>query len=278
MDKENKNNMLSSNNDKNINVLKVDIDVMFSGDTFGLFVFKKTERIVSALYLLSGFMSDNEPMKNKIRTVAVDMLESALSLSNRIWGEDYFHKNLLEEIFEASVLFDVAKTVNMISKMNYEIIATELKKLADFIVSSTNTYSSAKIALEQNFFDGDYNYIPDQKNLSELKNTDKNIYGFYPSFDKGQKDIKDITNNDVLNKMSVKETAPTDKNKKDKTNRQDIILSMLKGGKKLTTKDFVVNIKDCSEKTIQRELLSMVANGVLKKEGERRWSKYFLAS
>ena len=95
MDKENKNNILSSNNDKNINVLKVDIDVMFSGDTFGLFVFKKTERIVSALYLLSGFMSDNEPMKNKIRTVAVDMLESALSLSNRIWGEDYFHKNLL---------------------------------------------------------------------------------------------------------------------------------------------------------------------------------------
>jgi len=46
---------------------------------------------------------------------------------------------------------------------------------------------------------------------------------------------------------------------------------------KLTIKDFTKNIKDCSEKTIQRELLAMVAKGVLKKEGERRWSKYFLS-
>ena len=52
---------------------------------------------------------------------------------------------------------------------------------------------------------------------------------------------------------------------------------MLKGGAKLTIKDFAKNIKDCSDKTIQRELISMVTSGVLKKEGERRWSKYFLA-
>ena len=30
------------------------------------------------------------------------------------------------------------------------------------------------------------------------------------------------------------------------------------------------------EKTLQRELVSMVNDGVLKKTGEKRWSKYFL--
>ena len=30
------------------------------------------------------------------------------------------------------------------------------------------------------------------------------------------------------------------------------------------------------EKTLQRELLAMVADGVLKKEGEKRWSRYFI--
>jgi hypothetical protein len=32
----------------------------------------------------------------------------------------------------------------------------------------------------------------------------------------------------------------------------------------------------CSEKTLQRELVSMVKNGVLDKMGEKRWSRYFL--
>jgi hypothetical protein len=41
-------------------------------------------------------------------------------------------------------------------------------------------------------------------------------------------------------------------------------------------KDFVKVIPECSEKTIQRELLDLVGKGVLKKEGERRWSTYSL--
>ena len=32
----------------------------------------------------------------------------------------------------------------------------------------------------------------------------------------------------------------------------------------------------CGEKTLQRELVSMVSDGVLKKTGEKRWSKYSL--
>jgi predicted HTH transcriptional regulator len=93
----------------------------------------------------------------------------------------------------------------------------------------------------------------------------------------GQSIVKDNMKNNVLNKMSDKNQKTDNKTIKDKNDRQDTIKSMLKGGIKLTIKDFAKNIKDCSEKTIQRELVEMVAKGVLKKEGERRWSKYFLA-
>jgi len=41
-------------------------------------------------------------------------------------------------------------------------------------------------------------------------------------------------------------------------------------------KDFAKVITDISEKTIQRELLDLVQRGVIKKEGERRWSRYSL--
>ena len=38
------------------------------------------------------------------------------------------------------------------------------------------------------------------------------------------------------------------------------------------------SLSSCSEKTLQRELISMVKNGVLNKTGEKRWSRYFLVS
>ena len=62
-----------------------------------------------------------------------------------------------------------------------------------------------------------------------------------------------------------------------KTNRQNIILGLLKKKKELTIKDIALIIKDCSEKTIQRELISLISLGVLKRTGERRWSKYSLS-
>lgn len=59
--------------------------------------------------------------------------------------------------------------------------------------------------------------------------------------------------------------------------RRATILALLQRKDRLTVKDVSAVIKDCSEKTIQRELLALVAQGVLVKEGERRWSTYRLA-
>ena len=61
-----------------------------------------------------------------------------------------------------------------------------------------------------------------------------------------------------------------------KTGRQEMIITILKGQSNLTIKDFSKVIKDCSEKTIQRELIELLEKGVIKKEGERRWSRYSL--
>ncbi len=59
--------------------------------------------------------------------------------------------------------------------------------------------------------------------------------------------------------------------------RRARILALLQTRERVSIKDVVREITDCSEKTIQRELAALVAQGVLKKEGERRWSTYTLA-
>lgn len=262
------NNQIKVNNQDSL-VIRINPETLFEGDSYGLFVFKKTERIVTAIYLLTGVMSDKEPMREKLRGLATDMLSTAFGMSERVWGEEIFQKNLASTVCEISTLFDIAETTKMISKMNHKIIAEELKKLSDFLKTSSQNYSSAKIAFEPTLFDGDYNYV--SENNFQKKNIIQN------TSDKGHTIVKDILVEGEQNKMSVKKVQSTNRTSKDKINRQDVILGMLKDGSKLTIKDFAKNIRDCGEKTIQRELLSMVSKGLLKKEGERRWSKYFLA-
>src|SRR3989344_2735178 len=62
----------------------------------------------------------------------------------------------------------------------------------------------------------------------------------------------------------------------ERDDRRKVILALIKQRPALTVKDIVGNIPHVSEKTIQRELLSMVADGILHKRGERRWSTYSL--
>jgi len=58
--------------------------------------------------------------------------------------------------------------------------------------------------------------------------------------------------------------------------RSGRIIGLLKDTDGLGIKDIANVITDCSEKTIQRELMSLIENGLVRREGERRWSRYFL--
>ncbi len=72
-------------------------------------------------------------------------------------------------------------------------------------------------------------------------------------------------------------TASPTVNQPIKNDRQVTIINTIKEKGELSIKDLTDVIKGCSEKTIQRELISLVTDGVLYKTGERRWSRYSLA-
>jgi predicted Zn-ribbon and HTH transcriptional regulator len=56
--------------------------------------------------------------------------------------------------------------------------------------------------------------------------------------------------------------------------RRDRVLGVLKDKGEATIKDVIEVVTDCSEKTIQRELMSLIKDNIIVREGERRWSKY----
>ena len=61
-----------------------------------------------------------------------------------------------------------------------------------------------------------------------------------------------------------------------KSDRRENILKLIKDKKEVTIKDISSSISGCSEKTIQRELISLLKDKIIQKTGEKRWSRYFI--
>jgi len=71
-----------------------------------------------------------------------------------------------------------------------------------------------------------------------------------------------------------KEYLKTPVPNENKSKRQDAILSFINERKSVGIKDIAALFSDTSEKTIQRELATLVATGKVSKRGEKRWSIY----
>ncbi|MEK7650879.1 MAG: hypothetical protein AAB364_03390 [Patescibacteria group bacterium] len=59
--------------------------------------------------------------------------------------------------------------------------------------------------------------------------------------------------------------------------RSGLILGLIKQKGPSSIKDIASNVRGVSSKTVQRELAELVRTGALRKEGEKRWSRYSLA-
>ncbi|MFA6554715.1 MAG: helix-turn-helix transcriptional regulator [Candidatus Paceibacterota bacterium] len=239
----------------------------FSAEDYLIYIFKKTEKITAALYLVSGLLKDNEPIKWELRDRGIDLLSSSFSASNSLPGD----KNaVIQSLFTAALetlsLLNVAKISNLISDMNHRLLVHEIDNVVGMLRDRlAESAENAGYVLSEAFFKtpdlfstgfrlGNKSGI--SKNSESLKRQSESVYGTNAS-------------KSELNKGQLTGQAK-------KTQRQESILSVLATQSNLTIKDFSRVIKDCSEKTIQRELIELVDKGLVKKEGERRWSRYSL--
>lgn len=210
----------------------------FSGEPYLKQIFKKTEKIVAALYLVSNLIKDNEPIKWKLREKSMTFMSAALSLNDeQSFEKDFAIRAIFSDALEILSTLSLAHMGGLLSSMNYEIIRSEIEKVTTLLKDNLIKERESKgYVLSESFF---------KEELVLSKKTET--------------PIKDIS-------------QPLIK----KNNRQDLIINLLKTKSNLTIKDVAQVITDCSEKTIQRELISLVEKGLVIREGERRWSRYSL--
>lgn len=84
------------------------------------------------------------------------------------------------------------------------------------------------------------------------------------------------THQNVFNSPIQKDSykGQTKETHKGHTERGEKILEYLRQAKSASIKEIASTIKGVSEKTIQRELASLIQAGLVRRVGERRWSQY----
>ncbi len=291
------------------------------GQTSFFYVNKKTDKLITALYLVTDIMDKDEPLRNKLRTLGTDILLDSYDFSSAN-STNLIQKDILK-INQILSFLEIAFTVGIISNMNFEILKKEFFLLKEALLNFHKPFSIEDFLTDENESSGyleDFSreyYLPKNENqniktdLSKIRPIGQareiGQTGLRLGVQKGGtllnalKDIKNRNNfknsHNLSNKKinnPIKENILKESFNKIKNERKEIILNIIQkcplvleskegipNGRWATIKDILTGFKDIGlevgEKTLQRELISMVSNGILYKAGEKRWSKYSIA-
>lgn len=208
------------------------------GNDHHAYLIKKSERLASALHVVTGSMSPVEPIRQRLRDGSLDLVEQVTNDERLARGAE----SITARCVGLSAMIETAQVAGMISAVNARLISEEYASLARFV---RDRYAVIR-AKDQDLHD------------VSLKQSSPTIY-------KGQKDIT-LSRTELERVVAVSDPVSD--------SRRSSILSLFSNRDAISIRDAVVAIPNVSEKTIQRELLAMVTEGVLVKEGERRWSIY----
>lgn len=258
-----------------------------SSNNDGVFmsVSKKAEKITTAIYMVTDFIPNNDPLKNRIREISLSMISDTRKMSYSLTGDLYFQlSRVIASAWEIVSVMEVAVVVGFISDMNYQILKNAL---IDFISDLRNRQriegfskihdmkfiqgTAGDIRLKSDFFrvtDSDMERVKEEVLKPEAEDTFKD--SSYRTFYKGQTEDTKMS----FIKNDQKELINKAKSNPKLNERKDKIYALVKEKKDISITDIVSFFKEYSQKTIQRDLVALVEEGRIKKVGDKRWSRY----
>lgn len=233
----------------------------------------KSEKISTAIYMVTDFVGSDEPIRQELRRLSLDLIFMTRKIGHKSSEPDYsVVEDLREKIEHILVLIRLGSTIGIFSEMNAKIINIELEKVKSEI---DNLYGAPKANTVRH---PGYGNVVLKSEMFETNHLNKSVldnpYKGHDSL-KGQsvmsgvlfKKLDTKTDNSIGHSFSKVDVLT-------KSMRRDDVLSVVRKKGKASIKDVLSELPNIGEKTIQRELLSLVKEGVLKKEGEKRWSTY----
>jgi predicted transcriptional regulator len=222
--------------------------ILFKGRTDWYYCYLKLEKIAHVLLLLSQKAPLSSPELARLVESCVQLPET---MAHFAAGEVDLSV-ILADIFGALSLLRFASTRGSLSKENSLIIMQEYETLAEKMAGGGRV--SPFLTSE----DFSIPTLPeDPMPLLSGRLQEQNQGQIVKDIGKGQ------------NKGHTTEYTNSVENK-----RMSLILEFVRKHKSISIKDVSAVITDCSEKTIQRDLHTLIKRGLVRKEGDRRWSQY----
>ncbi len=256
--------MNPQNNNQNISKTGAKLPSIYVKDSFLVYVFEKLKRVSEASFMVASTLRETSPLKGIIETLS---LKIALPTEIKDIMTSRENPTLLR-LADLLVLFETAQKLGEVSLMNAGVMCAEITKIMSEIeLKREDVFLKGNIILNTDFFT-----VENPKKEEEVTKGHSYKGQYNVLYNPAKKDVQQKNETKILSKGQ-----PVFENIKDKNSRRAEILGVLKGKGFLSIKDISETIKDCSEKTIQRELNSLLAEGAIKKTGDRRWSRYSLS-
>ncbi len=240
--------------------------ILVSDVTYYKFIFKKTEKIVCAVFYILKHTdkSHDSLVSESVLESGKKALECVLrTLSCRWYAASDELYRLLEALIALASNLSVAQAVALIQEDVADMLILEI----NVTIRTLREYLSYE---QQGSTD-----LHTLQNESVLRSTKTGVSR--SSFGKGGRE-EVLPLSDVVDGRERRLPHTRSSHKGHTADRQHLIKDILSLSSRSTIKDISERLSDVSEKTIQRELLSMLRTGEVLKEGERRWTRYFLAS
>ena len=277
-------------------------DVTLSLKDTAIFIsYTKTNKLITALYMVTDILDNTEPLRYKMRVSGADVL-SDIHLMSSSNIKDMGLK-VISNINAILSFLDLSFTLGMISEMNVNILKKEFLALKSSLQESAvipNSFMTGGQSLHDFFNEVDENVIEEKTEVRNPLFTRTPMFPHDRNISQGHASSKMPTRIGVQ-KGSTLLRALSDKMALDnhsknihkeefeliKKERRNEILNIIKSfvlsngqaqGATITDINSKAqgHLKSMSEKTLQRELVSMVEDGVLYKTGAKRWSRYFV--
>lgn len=250
------------------------------------FVMKKTERLTSALYLVSDLIHCTEPLKTSLREKGIEMLSDICELADltKENKDDVFLK-IMTGISALTSLLRIASVGGFISEMNSNILQKEYLNLGSFFESRRQSFGrhiGKEILFNDDFFEGgEWRRISagapnDKRQTKGQDNLYKTSHAEGGQSESGES-LKNNIHQTQKNEAKAKKENNNNENVVQEDRKKTIVQLIKDANGNVNIKDISIHIRGCSEKTLQRDLIALMQKGILKKTGERRWSRYFLA-
>ncbi len=268
--------------DKSVTSFEYDPSI-FHADYSIYVLYRRIDNITAAIFLVTDALPDTEMLKLSLRETCLKSLSGVVSFIGSPKADIGSLQTVVAHVLELASKLNITFWTGLISEMNATVLQKEVSKIHDAIAEVISKYRS-KHSIDPVLFSRVDLDIRHYKNTTfdSKEKVPKESMSFIKDMNKGQ--IKRQNQNPSFNNSYPPRIIPNNYTQKNNTEdvsgnrveRRNVILKLLGERSNLNIKDFATVIPSYSEKTIQRELLSLVEDGLVKKSGERRWSTYSL--